>query len=73
MRLVIFFAALAHIEYMVLRRGWFEKELVRNDSTEPPSDRKLKRGLRHMNEDMYILVTATRLLLFAVTAFIIFK
>jgi len=54
------------------RRGWLASEAKRNDAQEPPSERQLQWDLRHIREDISVLVFVNSLLLWFVVFTIVF-
>jgi hypothetical protein len=54
------------------RRGWLTSEAKRNDVQEPPSERQLHWDLRHIREDISVLVFVNSLLLWFVVFTIVF-
>lgn len=54
------------------RRGWLASENKRNDAQEPPSERQLHWDLRHIREDISVLVFVNSLLLWFVVFTIVF-
>lgn len=55
------------------RRGWLVSEAKRNDEQEPPSARQLHWDLRHIREDISVLVFVNSLLLWFVVFTIVFR
>lgn len=55
------------------RRGWLASEAIRNDTQEPPSQRQLQWDLRHIREDISVLVFVNSLLLWFVVFTIVFR
>lgn len=45
-------------------RGWLRGEISRNDTVDPPSERQLQWDLRHMREDLYMVVIALDMLVY---------
>ena len=54
------------------RRGWLASESLRNDEQEPPTQRQLQWDLRHIREDISVLVFVNSLLLWFVVFTIVF-
>jgi len=54
------------------KRGWLDREAKRNDEQEPPSQRQLQWDLRHIREDISVLVFVSSLLLWFVAFSIVF-
>ncbi len=54
------------------RRGWLAAENKRNDTEEPPTQRQLQWDLRHIREDISVLVFVNSLLLWFVVFTIVF-
>ena len=69
---VLFLAALIGWFVWTGRRQWLISEAKRNDAQEPPSQRQLQWDLRHIREDISILVIVNSVLLWFVTFTIVF-
>jgi hypothetical protein len=65
-----FVVVLMAIGYWLTGRKWIEGEIQRNDQSEPPSDRQLRWDIRHMREDLHMLVLINYALLFLVLIFV---
>ena len=72
-KLIIAILIVAVAECLVLKRGWFKSEIQRNENFDPPSEQQLKWDLRHMREDIYMLVTICRIQMWAILIFIVYK
>jgi hypothetical protein len=72
MRVVAFSALVAVYYFQVQRRGWFVREIKRNDEHDPPADRQGKWDLRHMREDMYMLTITVSFLAHLAIAYVVF-
>lgn len=53
---VIFVVTLLGWLYWTNRRKWLHEEFQRNEQHEPPSERQLRWDIRHLREDISILV-----------------
>jgi hypothetical protein len=62
----------AHSIY-VTKRTWLRGEVARNDSYDPPSDQQLKWDIRHIREDMSMLVINNFAIFVVLLAILFFK
>ena len=73
LKAVIFVAFGLFFAPLLFNRRWFEKEIKRNDVTEPPTEQQLRWDIRHMREDMHAIVIINLVLLVVVVAALLFK
>ena len=69
---VLFLVALVGWFVWTSRRKWLINEAKRNDAQEPPSEKQLRWDLRHIREDISILVFVNSVLLWFVAFSIVF-
>ena len=69
---VLFLTALIVWFVWTSRRRWLVSEAKRNDEQAPPSERQLQWDLRHIREDISVLVFVNSLLLWFVVFTIVF-
>ena len=58
--------------YWLTGRKWLEREIERNDNVEPPSSRQLRWDIRHMREDLHVLVLINCVLLYLFFWFVVY-
>ena len=68
----LFLAALIGWFIWTSRRVWLVKEAKRNEAQTPPSENQLRWDIRHMREDISVLVFVNSLLLWFVAFTIVF-
>lgn len=71
-KVVLFLVALIGWFVWTSRRKWLEAEAKRNEAQEPPSERQLRWDIRHIREDISVLVFVNSLLLWFVAFSIVF-
>jgi hypothetical protein len=69
---LLFVVALAGWLVWTSRRKWLNDEFKRNDAQEAPTERQLRWDLRHIREDISVLVLLNSILLWFVAFSIIF-
>lgn len=57
----------------ISRRHWLHKEFKRNEEVEAPSEQQLKWDIRHMREDISILLLTNNMILLLVAIAVILK
>ncbi len=72
LKAVLFLVALIGWMVWTSRRKWLLTEDKRNELQEPPSEQQLRWDLRHIREDISILVFVNSLLLWFVAFTIVF-
>jgi len=72
MKVVGFLVALAAWLIWTSRRTWLLKETKRNEMEAPPSENQLRWDLRHIREDVSVLVFVNSLLVWFIAFSIIF-
>lgn len=53
---ILFIGVLLFLGGSIRRRKWLEDETKKNDIVDPPSSRQLRWDIRHMREDLHMLV-----------------
>ncbi len=69
----LFLLALIGWFVWVARRSWLLKEYQRNDAQQPPSENQQRWDLRHIREDVSVLVLVNSILLWFVAYSIVFR
>lgn len=68
---ILFIVAVIGFGIWIRGRKWLETETERNEATKPPSTRQLRWDIRHMREDLHMLVLINYGLVFIVV-FLVF-
>ena len=68
-----FVVALFAWNIWISRRHWLHKEFKRNDGSEAPSEQQLRWDIRHMREDISLLLLTNNMLLLLVAFAVVFK
>lgn len=71
-KVIAFIVVLLIIGGWLTRRKWLEGEIERNLEFDPPSDRQLRWDIRHMREDLHMLVLINYALLFIALSLVFF-
>jgi hypothetical protein len=71
-RVILFVVLLVAFGTWITRRKWLNDEIDRNDRVDPPSSRQLRWDIRHMREDLHMLVLINYALFIAVLFVICF-
>ena len=69
----LFLVALIFWFVWTSKRGWLSNEAKENELKEPPSQRQLQWDLRHIREDISVLVFVNSLLLWFIAYSIVFN
>lgn len=70
---IMFGVVIMALCYWLTHRAWLEGEIRRNDMVDPPSDRQFRWDIRHMREDLHMLVLINYALLFIIILIILFN
>ena len=68
-----FVIALIAWNIWISRRYWLQKEFKRNEEVDAPSEAQLRWDIRHMREDISVLLVTNNVLLMLVAFAVIFK
>jgi hypothetical protein len=68
---ILFIGVLLFIGGWIRGRKWLDDETKKNDDVDPPSSRQLRWDIRHMREDLHMLVLINYTLV-AMILFLIF-